>query len=183
MKVVFLDRDGVINEYPGDTKYVTQWKEFKFIPGSIEALRKFNEYGFNIYIVSNQAGVGKGVYPQGNLAEITKRMQGVFKKKRVRVDGIYYCTHAPQDNCLCRKPHTGLLEQALSHLEHPPQRSFVVGDSLSDIETAKNFGALSVLVLSGRQKVSSLNSLKIRPDFVFDNLLLASHYICSHYGE
>ncbi len=181
MKVVFLDRDGVINKYPGDTRYVTRWEEFKFIPGSIEAIAKFNEKGFNVFIVSNQAGVGKGLYSEKELNRITKNMVKIMKRKNAEVTGIYYCTHRPQDNCFCRKPKTGLLVRALKDFGLSPTVSFLIGDSMVDIETAKNFGIKSVLLLSGKEKISHQEKWPFKPDYIFDNLLIASYYLCSHY--
>ena len=182
MKVVFLDRDGVINEYPGDGKYVTNWKEFKFIPGSIEAIRKLNENKFKVFVISNQAGVAKGGYSQNNLDAITERMLSALGKKKAGIDGVYYCTHHPEDKCLCRKPGIGLLERALKDSGINPTLSFFIGDSATDIMTAKNFGITSVLLLSGKEKISLRDTWLHKPDYIFDNLLLASHYLCSHYG-
>lgn len=225
-KVVFLDRDGVINEYPGDAKYVTQWKEFKFIPGSIEAIRKLKENKFKIFVISNQAGMAKGIYSQRDLDTITRKMLQALQKKKATIDGVYYCTHHPDDGCFCRKPQAGLLEKALSDFNIKPDVSFFVGDSVRDVETVRNFNAKfhcslamkyfdkafrsvksprgratlrkakpcienpklaaecakSVLVLSGREKLSLRDTWEFSPDFIFDNLLLASYYICAH-GE
>ena len=182
MKVLFLDRDGVINKYPGDTRYITSWKEFEFIPGSIEAIAKFNQEGFKIFVVSNQAGVAKGVYSQKELDLITKNMLSALKRKKAKIDGVYYCTHFKEANCLCRKPKTGLLEKALSDYNIKPALSFFAGDSMVDMEAARSFGAQSVLLLSGRERISSKDEWSIKPDYVFDNLLVASHYLCSHPG-
>lgn len=182
MKVVFLDRDGVINEYPGEGRYVTSWEEFKFIPGSIEGIKKLNENGFRLFVISNQAGVGKGIYSQKDLEEINKRMLKKLKQYQVHHLNIYYCTHHPDQNCQCRKPKIGLLRQAISEAGITPEVSFFIGDSFLDMKTALNFGAKSVLVLSGREKISNRSNWEFEPDYVFDNLLLAAHYLCSHYG-
>lgn len=181
-KVVFLDRDGVINKYPGDTQYVSSIEEFEFIGGSIEGVRKFNEKGFKVFIVSNQAGVSKGVYSHQDLDKITRKMQAAFKKKKVFVDAVYYCLHREEDNCSCRKPKTGLLDKSLADFKIKPSESFFIGDSFIDMETAVNFGAKSVLVLSGKEKISNRSNWKFEPEYIFDNLLIAAHYICTRYG-
>ena len=184
MKVVFLDRDGVINKYPGHRRYVTSWKEFEFLPGSIEAIASFKEKGFKIFVISNQAGVAKGLYSQKDLDFLTKNMVNSMKKKKTGVDGVYYCTHLKEGNCSCRKPKTGLFRQALKDYGIKKlSLAFFVGDSIGDVEAAKNFGIKSVLVLSGKENISSKESWAYNPDYIFDNLLIASYYLCSHYGE
>ena len=182
MKVVFLDRDGVINKYPGDRRYVNNWREFEFIPGSIEGIRMLNEKEFKVFVVSNQAGVAKKLYSQKDLDKINKKMLGRLKKKRVNLAGIYYCTHHPEDNCDCRKPKVGLLNKAISDLGVKPQMTFFIGDSFLDMKTACAFGAKPILVLSGREKISNRSNWEFEPDYIFDNLLLAAYYLCSHYG-
>jgi D-glycero-D-manno-heptose 1,7-bisphosphate phosphatase len=183
MKVVFLDRDGVINKYPGQGRYVTSLNEFEFIPGSIEGLRKLYKNDFKLFVTSNQAGVAKGLYAGKVLEKINQRLIRELKKNAVKLSGIYYCTHKNEDGCLCRKPKTGLMEQALSDCGLKPDLSFVIGDSFKDMEAARRFGAKSILVLSGKEKISGRNSWKFEPDYVFDNLLIAAHYLCSHYGK
>ena len=92
-RVIFLDRDGVINKYPGDRNYVNNWKEFKFIPGSIGAIKMLNASGFRIFVVSNQAGVAKGLYSFEDLEYINKKMNAALKKEGAYLSGIYYCIH------------------------------------------------------------------------------------------
>jgi len=180
VKAVFLDRDGVINEFPGYGKYVTGPKEFHFLPGSIEAVRKLKENDFKLFIVSNQQGVAKGLYSLKDLKAIDRKMLSGFKKKKTSVDGIFYCTHLAEEDCACRKPKTGLLTQALSGSVLRRSSSFFVGDSMIDMQTAQAMEIKSVLVLSGREKIAERNGWSFNPDFIFDNLLLAAHYICAH---
>jgi D-glycero-D-manno-heptose 1,7-bisphosphate phosphatase len=181
-RVVFIDRDGVINQYPGDGHYVSSVKEFKFIPGSLEGIRKLYEKGFKVVVISNQSGVAKGLYDCQELEKINKKIRRELKRNRVELSGIYYCPHNPEDNCSCRKPKTGLLTQAISELKIKPMISLFVGDSFKDMNTAIAFGAKPVLVLSGREKISNRSKWEFEPDYIFDNLLLAAHYICAHYG-
>lgn len=183
MKVVFLDRDGVINEYPGECRYVTHHKEFKLIPGSAQGIKKLKEKGFKIFVVSNQAGVAKGFYSEKDLRHIDKKLLKLLKKNGVSVDGVYYCLHKDEDKCDCRKPKTGLLDKALAVAGITPEISFFVGDSFIDMKTAKAFGAKSILVLSGKEKIANRINWEFEPDYIFDNLLLAAHYICSHYDS
>ncbi len=182
MKIVFLDRDGVINEYPGYTNYVNNWREFKFIPGSIEAIKKLNACGFKLYVISNQAGVSKGLYTQEDLDEINENMSKAFKAQGAGVKGIYYCTHLKSDNCACRKPKIGLLKQAVLDLGVNPEISFFIGDSFVDMGAARCFGAKSVLVLSGKEKISNRDQWEFEPDHIFDDLKSAVDYLCTYYG-
>jgi len=182
MKVIFLDRDGVINEYPGHTKYVNNWQEFKFIPGSIEGMKKLNACGFKLCIVSNQGGISKGLFTQQDLDEIDENMLKEFKIQEAEVEGIYYCTHLKSDNCDCRKPKTGLLKQAVSNLGANPGISFFIGDSFMDMEAARCFGAKSMLVLSGKEEISNRDQWEFEPDHIFDDLKSAADYLCAHYG-
>ncbi len=182
MKVVFLDRDGVINEYPGDTNYVNNWDEFKFIPGSIEGIKKLNSCGFKLYVVSNQAGVSKGLYSQEDLDKINENMLKELKAQGTKVDGIHYCTHSQLDNCDCRKPKAGLLRQAVLNLDTTPESSFLIGDSFMDMAAARCFGAKTLLVLSGKEKASNRDQWEFEPDHVFDDLKSAADYLCTYYG-
>lgn len=183
MKAIFLDRDGVINEYPGSAQYVEKIAEFKFISGSLEGIKKLFDDGFNLFVISNQAGVAKGLYSEGVLNKINRKITSHLAKKKAQLRGIYYCMHHPESGCDCRKPKTGLLKRALDDFGQKPELSFFIGDSFKDMETARRFGAKSVLVLSGREKITNRDNWKFEPDYVFDNLLLAAHYLCLHFGK
>lgn len=169
MRVIFLDRDGVINQYPGDSNYVKSWIEFHFLPKVKSALKKLSNNGFKIFIISNQAGVSKGIYFKGDLDLITKNMLKELGKQ-VKIAGVYYCTHREQDNCSCRKPKAGLIEQAIDKLRKESQkieleRSYFIGDTIRDIETGKRAGLKTILVFSGKEKPENKDSWRILPDF------------------
>ena len=173
MKVVFLDRDGVINGYPGDTKYVTSWQEFHFLPGVKEALKRLIKAGYKVFIVSNQAGVAKGMYSKERLDEITSSMLKELSDSGVKICGIYYCIHRDEDNCSCRKPKTGLLERALG--EHgiskdTLSKSFFVGDSIRDIQTGQSVGCRTILVFSGKEKQGNQSDWSVQPDLTARDL-------------
>jgi len=182
IKVIFLDRDGVINEYPGNYKYVNNLQEFKFISGSIEGIKKLNQCGFKLVIISNQAGVAKGLYGLSDLEEINREILDRLKGEGVNISGIYYCTHHPDEGCDCRKPKIGLLKKAIFDLGVVPDETFFIGDSFKDMKAALNFKAKSILVLSGKEKISNRSKWDFEPDYVFDNLALAADYLCSHHG-
>lgn len=180
MKVVFLDRDGVINKFPGNGNYVTKLKDFHFIPGSLEAIRILTEKGFTIFVVSNQAGVGKGIYSKYKLDLITHRMLEGVKKAGGRIRKIFYCIHRSDVGCDCRKPGIGSIREAFK-LMHTTIRmapnTFFVGDTFVDIKAGKNAGCKTIFVLSGREDQRHLRKKKVNPDYIAKNLLAATEII------
>ncbi|MCF7895119.1 MAG: HAD family hydrolase [Candidatus Omnitrophica bacterium] len=181
-KIVFLDRDGVINQYPGNGSYVTHPREFQLLPGTIESIKKLKKAGFKLFVVSNQSGVAKGKYSRKTLKQIDKRLKFKLWLHKTSIDGIYYCTHKDEDNCLCRKPKTGLLDEAKETIKEEIDLSFFIGDSFTDINAAKNFGAKSILVLSGKEKLKNRKNWEFEPDYIFDNLLLAANFLLTNYA-
>lgn len=178
MKAIFLDRDGVINKYPGDKKYVTRLKEFRFLPRAKEAIATLHRAGFKTFVVSNQAGVGKGLFSQKALDLITSRMLQGIEESGGKIDAVYYCTHRKEKSCSCRKPQIGLLH--IAKKEYPGinfSDSFFIGDTMPDMQTAEAAGCKSILVLSGKEKISNRGSWSARPDFVFKNLWEAAIFI------
>jgi histidinol-phosphate phosphatase family protein len=182
MKVIFLDRDGVINKYPGDADYVKSWKEFKFLPRVKPALKRLSEAGFKIFIISNQAGVSKGVYSQEDLDSITSRMLKELKDSGIAIAGVNYCIHRDEDNCPCRKPKTGLIDLALLKFKDKGLNvnldgSYFIGDTTRDIETGKKRGLKTILVFSGKEKLENKNHWPIHPDFTASDLFEATKII------
>jgi len=170
MKVIFLDRDGVINRYPGDRDYVKSWDEFQFLPEVKPSLKKLSDKDFKIFIVSNQAGVSKGIYPQENLDLITQNMLNELNDYKINIAGVYYCTHRQEDNCSCRKPKTGLIDRAVAKLKDESfklelSNSYFIGDTIRDIETGKAAGLKTILVFSGKEKVGNKDKWNILPDY------------------
>lgn len=140
---VFLDRDGVLNQrIPGG--YVTKWSEFVLLSGVFDAVRRLRTLGFQLVIVSNQAAVGKGLLSCEELAEITQRGLAQFEAQGSAIDAAFYCLHQPADDCRCRKPHPGLLEESARHLKIDFSRSFLIGDSPSDITAGGLMGCKTV---------------------------------------
>lgn len=180
--VVFLDRDGVINKFPGKGEYVTSLEEFELLPGTLDALKRLKLKGYKIFVISNQAGVAKKLYSPETLDDITREMEETLKSEDITLDGIFYCTHAKEEDCSCRKPRTGLLEKALrdSGIRRQDIRKlFFVGDSLRDIATGKNFGCTTILVLSGQTQKFIPGENDMNPDFVTENLSGAAQIIIS----
>lgn len=144
--VVFLDRDGTINE---DTGYIDSPERLVLIDGAASAIKKLNSKGFKVIVITNQSGVGRGYFSKEAADAVNKKLEDVLKKQGAHLDGIYYCPHHPDDNCECRKPKTGLLEKAKKDLDIDFKKSYVVGDKISDVELAHNIGGKGILVLTG----------------------------------
>jgi histidinol-phosphate phosphatase family protein len=175
MKVIFLDRDGVINRYPGDSDYVKSWGEFKFLPKVKSSLKRLNNRGFKIFIVSNQAGVSKGIYTQETLDLISQNMLKELNDAKIDIAGVYYCIHREADNCSCRKPKTGLIDRAVAKLkeeglEPELNQSYFIGDTIRDIETGRAAGLKTILVFSGKEKPNNKDKWTILPDYTANDL-------------
>jgi D-glycero-D-manno-heptose 1,7-bisphosphate phosphatase len=181
-KYIFLDRDGVINEDPmvcsTDREYVTGWEYFHFLPGAIEAIRDLTRAGYKVVILSNQAGVGKGVYSKERLDGITKKMLSRIEENGGRIHSVQYCIHRKEDACDCRKPKTGLFTRALKGAKIDFSKAYFVGDTKRDIEAGNKIGCKTVLVLSGKTKEAKENlGWDIAPDVVKKDLKEAVEFI------
>jgi D-glycero-D-manno-heptose 1,7-bisphosphate phosphatase len=156
-RFVLLDRDGIVNRRI-PRGYVTSWDQFTFLPGVLDGLRRLTVAGCSIILVSNQAGVGKGLMTRSALDEITRRLV-----RRVRAHGglirrVYYCMHRREACCPCRKPRPGLLLQAQHDYHFKFAESYLIGDSVSDLIAASRAGCPMVLV-----KGNQANLLKAWP--------------------
>lgn len=170
MKLIFLDRDGVVNKDPQEKLYVMKWSDFHFLPGVISAIKKLNKAGFKIAVISNQAGVAKGLFSKKDLSLVTKKMLEKIKARGGEIKKVYYCLHCSQDNCQCRKPKIGLFKKALSYFKTTPSQTFFVGDSEPDVIAGHKIGCRTVLVLSGKTKLKEIKNWLIKPDYVAKNL-------------
>lgn len=175
MKIVFLDRDGVINKDPNG--YVTTPDEFHFLSNAKKAIRLLNKNGFRIIVISNQGGIAKGLYSEKALSEITKKMLNEISKYGGKIFSVWYCPHRLEDNCSCKKPKTGLFKKATKNFRFDKYHSFFVGDSEIDIKAGKNFGLKTILVFSGKTNNRMLKDLEIQPDYKAKDLLEAAKII------
>ncbi len=157
-QVIFLDRDGVINKRPPQADYVKTWEEFEFLPGSIEAIRKLNNNGYKVYIISNQPGIARGALSTKRLNSIHENMLKELKKHAAKIDGIYFCPHGWDEGCLCRKPQPGMLLQASKdHLINLTKTLFI-GDDERDQQAGKAAGCKTILV-NQKSLLQIVNSL------------------------
>ena len=145
---ILVDRDGIINERIVGG-YVTDWTQFRFVPGIESALATLSELPFPIIVVSNQPGVGKGLLQCSTLSDITARFVAELHRAGARIDAVYYCPHTQEQKCTCRKPAVGLLTQAAADWRLELSRSVLIGDAITDIQAARSAGSRAVLLDPG----------------------------------
>lgn len=175
VKLVILDRDGVINHDSDD--YIKTVDEWLPIDGSIEAIAKLKHNGFKVAIATNQSGIGRGYYNVDTMHNMHQKMADLLKPLNAKIDHIEFCPHAPDDNCLCRKPKPGMLQAIQQHFNADLSQTYFVGDTLSDLSTADHAKAKFALVKTGKggrilNQVLASDTHKNTP--VFNNL---AHFV------
>jgi D-glycero-D-manno-heptose 1,7-bisphosphate phosphatase len=183
MKVVFLDRDGVINKYPGHKEYVTRVKDFHLLPKALSAIKRLKEAHYKVFIISNQACVGRGIISQKKLDQITSKLIGLAGRKGIKFDGIFYCTHHPDENCLCRKPGISNIKKALASIGKTLKEAkdtFFIGDTDKDIVTGYNAGIKTILVETGRDRFKQIRWGKNKPHYVAADLEAAVDIVLNY---
>jgi D-glycero-D-manno-heptose 1,7-bisphosphate phosphatase len=184
---VFMDRDGTVCEEVGYVNHPSRCHIFTF---SAKAIRAINQAGAKAVIISNQAGVARGYFPESLVAEVNQKIARGLKAKGARLDAIYFCPHHPDVgeppyrlDCQCRKPRRGMLDWAVSELGVDLSRSYIIGDRKSDIEMAGLHGLRSALVLTGYGRGEfeyHLPGWEYQPDWVCLNLFQAVRKILLH---
>ena len=152
-KTVFLDRDGTINV---EKNYLYRPEEFEFIPKVPEAIARLNNAGYQVIVVSNQAGVARGYYSEDDVIKLHQYVNEQLSKYKAHIDGFYYCPHHPDAvigkykmKCHCRKPETGLFEKACEDFDVDIEDSWMIGDNIGDIKAGNNFHLKTILVRTG----------------------------------
>ena len=175
---IFLDRDGTINEEMG---YINHLNRFVLLPRTAQAIRRLNDAGLKVVVITNQSGSARGYFAPSLVDEVHARLQQLLAAEGgAHVDAIYACLHGPDDGCACRKPKTGLIEQAARELNLDLTRSYLVGDRYKDMETAHNAGVKGVLVLTGYGRGEyehQSGAWPLPPAFVAQDLLDAAEWI------
>lgn len=150
---IFLDRDGVIID---DVNYLATPDQVRFIPGSIEAIASLNRAGWPVIVVTNQAGVARGYFPQQAVVRVHRHIADQLAEMSARIDAFYYCPHHPEGEveayrlaCRCRKPRPGMLRRAANEHGLDLDRSWLIGDRVSDLEAGAAVGARTILVRTG----------------------------------
>ncbi|MBI4778757.1 D-glycero-beta-D-manno-heptose 1,7-bisphosphate 7-phosphatase [Candidatus Desantisbacteria bacterium] len=158
-RVVFLDRDGVINKkLEGD--YVKSYDEFIFLPGVIEAIKRIKQKGLMVIVITNQSGIGRGIMSEDDLTKVHKQMLAEMKKEGATIDAIYYCPHSPDNGCDCRKPKDGLFKQALMDFNIDMKNSWMIGDEQKDIEAGEKAGCKTYLLSKGELLIETINHIR-----------------------
>ena len=184
---IFLDRDGTINDEVG---YLDHENKLQIIPAAFKAIRLINESGMKAVVITNQAGVAKGLFTEAFVRKINGQIQSALLEQGALIDRFYFCPHHPTEGndlyrriCDCRKPEPGLLHQAAADLDIDLARSYLIGDRLLDIETAHRAGARGILVMTGygqdlMQEVGPDRANELnQPDYVARDILEAVRWI------
>jgi D-glycero-D-manno-heptose 1,7-bisphosphate phosphatase len=180
-KVVFLDRDGVINRDSPD--YIKSWSEFEFLPGSLEAITLLTLNEFATIIITNQSVINRKMVSRKELEYMHTMMKKAVTSNGGQITDIFYCPHVPEDRCSCRKPNPGLILKAKQKYRIDIAASVMVGDSAKDIECARNAGCgYAVLVKTGNgdEAEKILKEKSIFPDLIARDLLEAVGWILAH---
>jgi D-glycero-D-manno-heptose 1,7-bisphosphate phosphatase len=177
MKLVILDRDGVIN-FDSD-QYIKSPAEWRPIPGSIEAIARLNQGGWRVAVATNQSGIGRGLFDMATLNAINDKMMEMVFRHGGRIDALFFCPHTAVESCGCRKPRTGMLEEIASRFHTDLKGVPSVGDSLKDLQAAEAVGAQPVLVLTGKGARTQKEGNLPRKTLVFADLAEASRHLIS----
>jgi D-glycero-D-manno-heptose 1,7-bisphosphate phosphatase len=168
MKLVILDRDGVIN-YDSDA-YIRSPEEWRPIPGSLEAIARLTQSGWHVVVATNQSGIGRGLFEMATLNAIHDRMHRAVAQAGGRIDAVFFCPHAPEAGCGCRKPRPGMLEEIGRRFNVPLAGVPCIGDSRRDLEACVAAGAQPVLVLTGNGEATRRGGELPRGTLVFSDL-------------
>ncbi len=176
MKLIILDRDGVINQEREDfIKNPDEWVAF---PESLEAIANLTQSGFKVVICTNQSGLGRGLYTIETLNNIHEKMLKVIEQAGGEITAIFFCPHKPNENCDCRKPKPGMIKEIFERFSiDNPETIMFVGDSLRDLEAIHDVGGIPVLVKTGNGKKTLAKGGIPKNTLIFDNLLAVSEYL------
>jgi len=164
MKVIFLDRDGVINQEIG---YLHKIKDFKFIDGIFEACKHFQSLGYKLIVVTNQSGIARGYYKEEDFHILTKWMIVQFNNQNIDILDVFFCPHGPKSTCKCRKPQPGMLLEARDKYNITMEDSWLIGDKEGDVNAAKSSGVNNtILVKSGY----SVNNMRTKAKFILESI-------------
>ncbi len=173
MKLIILDRDGVINQ--DSDAYIKSKEEWLPIEGSLEAIAQLNHSGYTVVVASNQSGLARGYFDIEALSAMHKKMDDLLAKLGGKIDAVFYCPHEPDDACDCRKPKPGMLLEIGQRFNVPLKDVIFIGDTVSDIKTASNAHAKAMLVRTGKgikaEKILKAECKESVP--VFDDLAAA----------
>jgi D-glycero-D-manno-heptose 1,7-bisphosphate phosphatase len=179
-KVIFLDRDGVINRDSPD--YIKSWEAFEFLPGSLDAMAALTRAGYALIVITNQSIIGRSMVAPAVLEDIFRRMRAEIEGAGGRIFDIYFCPHRPDAHCDCRKPEPGLIFQAKAAHGIDLPLTVMIGDNIKDVLCGQNAGCGATILVrsgSGRQAEKELASKRVSPTLVVDDLAAAARMILS----
>jgi D-glycero-D-manno-heptose 1,7-bisphosphate phosphatase len=172
MKLIILDRDGVINEDSDD--YIKSPEEWLPIPGSLQAIARLTQAGYHIVVATNQSGVGRGLFDMATLQRIHDKMHRAVAAQGGQIEAIFFCPHAPEDNCECRKPKPGLFRNIAARLQMELRGVPAIGDTLRDIQAAQAVGARPILVRTGKGAMTAARGEGLAGVAVYADLAAAT---------
>ena len=155
MKVIFLDRDGVINQ---EVKYLYKRKDFKFIDGIFEACKVFQLLGYKVIVVTNQSGVARGYYQEEDFHILTKWMLAQFNNRDIDILDVFFCPHGPKSTCKCRKPQPGMFLAARDKYDINMEDSWTIGDKEADITAANAAGVTNTILVRSGHIIDEMNT-------------------------
>ena len=155
MKVIFLDRDGVINH---DIGYLYKIEDFRFINGIFEACKLFQSLGYKLIIVTNQSGIARGYYQEADFNMLTKWMLTQFGNQNIQILDVFFCSHGPKSSCSCRKPKPGMLIKARDRYHINMESSWMIGDKEGDINAAVSAGGRNTILIKGEHSINETNT-------------------------
>ena len=185
MRAIFLDKDGTLVE---DLPYNVDPKLLRLAPGALDGLRLLRAAGYGLFVISNQSGVARGLFPESALAPVEARLRELLGRAGVALAGFYYCPHHPRGRvagyalvCRCRKPAPGLVRRAAREHAVELGASWFIGDILDDVEAGRRAGCRTVLIDNGNETEWRLTALR-QPDHTAPNLLSAAQFILDRSG-
>ena len=164
LKAIFIDRDGTLIE---EVNFLSRIEDLRFFDYTDEAIKLLKKNGFLVVIVTNQSGVGRGIYTESAMHEIHGKIQTDLTEK---IDAFYFCPHLPTDGCACRKPNLGMIEAAQRDFTIDLENSWMIGDKAIDVETGFNAQIKTAMVLTGYGR-KDIEKLSKKPDIVAETLL------------
>ena len=175
-KAVFLDRDGTINE---EVSYLSSIEQLKIILRAAKAIKVLNDNGFKVIIITNQSGVARGYFSEDTLGQINEHLKAELSKEGATIHAAYYCPHHPDAGCTCRKPNTGNIEKAALEHDLDLTRSYMIGDTMRDMETGFNAKLRTILVLTGygEEERDKYRDNPRQPDYIAQDLYDAAEWI------